>query len=215
MAEFAVIGIGRFGRAVALNLVAQGQGVLAVDLDPARLARVAAEVDSTAVADTTDPDAVAVLGLERAACTVVAIGSRATEASLLTTAILAQREVPRVVARAFNERHARLLLAVGAHEVLNPEQEIGRRLALRLAHPGIRDRFGDGRATVAEVEAPEVWAGRTLGSLDLRRRGVTALALLRAGGAETDLPPERALASGDRLVLLGPAEALHEVAALL
>ena len=122
MAEFAVIGIGRFGRAVALNLVAQGQGVLAVDLDPARLAGVAAEVDSTAVADTTDPDAVAVLGLERAACTVVAIGSRATEASLLTTAILAQREVPRVVARAFNERHARLLLAVGAHEVLNPEQ---------------------------------------------------------------------------------------------
>jgi trk system potassium uptake protein TrkA len=215
MAEFAVIGIGRFGRAVALNLAAQGQGVLAVDRDPARLARVAAEVAATAVADTTDPDAVAPLGLERVACTVVAIGERATEASLLTTAIVAQREVPRVVARAFNDRHARLLLAVGAHEVLNPEQEIGGRLALRLAHPGIRDRFGDGRATVAEVEAPEVWAGRTLGSLDLRRRGVTALALLRAGSAETDLPPERALASGDRLVLLGPAEALHEVAALL
>ncbi len=215
MAEFAIIGIGRFGRAVALNLVAQGQGVLAIDRDPARLARVAAEVAATAVADTTDPDAVAALGLERVACTVVAIGSRATEASLLTTAILAQRAVPRVVARAFDERHARLLLAVGAHEVLNPEQEIGRRLALRLAHPGIRDRIGGGRATVAEVEAPEAWAGRTLGSLDLRRRRVTALALLRGGGAETDLTPESALASGDRLVLLGPDESLQEIAALL
>jgi trk system potassium uptake protein TrkA len=215
MAEFAVIGIGRFGRAVALNLVAQGQGVHAIDRDPARLARVAAEVAATAVADTTDPDAVAALGLERVACTVVAIGSRATEASLLTTAILAQRDVPRVVARAFDERHARLLLAVGAHEVLNPEQEIGRRLALRLAHPGIRDRIGGGRATVAEVEATEAWAGRTLGSLDLRRRRVTALALLRDGGAATDLAPEREIASGDRLVLLGPDEALHEIAALL
>jgi trk system potassium uptake protein TrkA len=215
MAEFAIIGIGRFGRAVALNLVAQGQGVLAVDRDPARLARVAAEVAATAVADTTDPDTVAALGLERIACTVVAIGSRATEASLLTTAILAQRAVPRVIVRAFDERHARLLLAVGAHEVLNPEQEIGRRLALRLAHPGIRDRIGGGRTTVAEVEAPEAWAGRALGSLDLRRRRVTVLALLRAGGAETDLGPESEIASGDRLVLLGPDESLHEIAALL
>jgi trk system potassium uptake protein TrkA len=120
-----------------------------------------------------------------------------------------------VVVRAFDERHARLLLAVGAHEVLNPEQEIGRRLALRLAHPGIRDRIGGGRTTVAEVEAPEAWAGRALGSLDLRRRRVTVLALLRDGGAETGLTPESEIASGDRLVLLGPDESLHEIAVLL
>lgn len=216
MAEFAVIGLGRFGRAVALNLVAQDQGVLAIDRDPARLARVAEEVDATAVADTTDEDAVDALGLERVACTVVAIGSRATEASVLTTAILAQKKVPRIVARAFDERHGRLLLAVGAHEVLNPENEIGRRLALHLAHPGIRDRIGAGRTTVAEVEAPEALAGRPLADLEPRRRGVTVLALLREGGAETDLDPETTtIESGDRLVLLGPAEALQEIAALL
>lgn len=216
MAEFAVIGLGRFGRAVALNLVAQRQGVLAIDVDPERLARVAEEVDATAVADTTDEDAVVALGLDRVACTVVAIGSRATEASVLTTAILAQKKVPRIVARAFDERHGRLLLAVGAHEVLNPEHEIGRRLALRLAHPGILDRLGSGDTTVAEVEAPEALAGRPLAALEARRRGVTVLALLRGGGAETAVDPATTkLASGDRLVLLGPPEALQEIAALL
>lgn len=215
MAEFAIIGLGRFGRAVATNLVAQGQGVLAIDRDPERLARVAELVDATAVADTTDDDAVAALALDRMACTVVAIGSRATEASLLTTALLAQQRVPRIVVRAFDERHARLLLALGAHEVLNPENEIGRRLALRLAHPGIRDRLGEGRATVAEVEAPESFAGRALGDLDLGRRGVAVLALVRGGGAETGLDPRTAIESGDRLVLLGPADALQDLAARL
>lgn len=216
MAEFAIIGIGRFGRAVAGSLAAEGQSVLAVDLDPARLERIADGVDSTVVADTTDEGALAALGLERMACTVVAIGSRATEASLLTTAILAQQRVAPVVARAFDHRHARLLRALGAHEVINPEDEIGRRLALRLAYPAIRDRIGRGEATVAEIEAPESFAGRSLADLDLPgRRGVALLALLRDGEPKIAPGPAMTVESGDRLVLLGPAEALHRIAELL
>lgn len=215
MAEFAIIGLGRFGRAVAASLAAEGQSVLAIDLDPARLERIADRVDSTVVADTTDENALGALRLERIECTVVAIGSRSTEASLLTTAILAQQRVPWVVARAFDHRHARLLRALGAHQVINPEDEIGHRLALRLAYPAIRDRIGEGETTIAEIEVPESFVGRSLAELDLPGRGVAVLGLLRDGRREAPPDPENVVASGDRLVLLGTAEALHRIADLL
>lgn len=215
MAELAVIGMGRFGRAVARSLVGEGQAVLAVDRDPERLAEVADEVDATARADTTDEEAMAALRLDRMSCVVVTIGSRATEASVLTVAILREQGVPRVVARAFDERHARLLLAIGANEVLNPEDEIAARLARRLARPEILDQFDFGDARVAEVEAPEAFVGSSLGELDLRRRHGLAVLVIRRGEQVVANPrADEVVATGDVLVVLGAEEAIHRVAAL-
>jgi trk system potassium uptake protein TrkA len=216
MPEMAVIGMGRFGRAVAHNLGREGAAVLAIDRDGRRLEAVAADVEATAVADTTDEEQVAALDLERMACVVVAIGSRATEASLLTTAILRERGVPRIVARAFDERHARLLLAVGAHEVLNPEDEVGGRLALHLATPDVDDQIRLGGAMVATVVAPEAFAGKTFGELALPERyGVRPLALFRGGSWDVAVEPGVGVESGDVLVLLGDRDAVLGVAALL
>lgn len=215
MADLAVIGLGRFGRAVARSLVRDGQAVLAIDRDPARLEQVAEEVDATARADTTDEEAVAALQLERMACVVVAIGSRATEASVLTVAILREFEVPRIVARAFDERHGRLLLAIGANEVLNPEDEIGDRLALHVARPGILDQIRCGSGWVAEVEAPEAFVGSPLADLGLGpAQGVEVLAVRR--GDEVTARPEAdwTVESGDVLVVFGDEEAIHRIEAL-
>lgn len=215
MAELAVIGMGRFGRAVARNLAREGQSVLAVDRDPQRLERIAEEVDAIANADTTDEASVASLRLDRMASVVVAIGSRATEASLLTVAILRELQVPRIVARAFDERHARLLLAVGASEVLNPEDEIGHRLAWALANPGIAGRIALGPTTVAAVEAPEAFVGVPLGDLALGERfGVTLLAAGRPAAGALQPSPEGRIASGDLLIVMGTAEGVKAVAAL-
>jgi trk/ktr system potassium uptake protein len=215
MAEFAVIGIGRFGRAVARNLTREGQAVLAVDSNPRRLELIADEVDAVATADTTDEEVVASLKLDRMACVVVTIGSRATEASLLTVAILRELEVPRIVARAFDERHARLLLSIGANEVLNPEDEIGKRLARSLANPGIGDQIRFGGTTVAVVEAPESLAGQPLQALELAGRfGVSVLAIGRPSEGSLRAIPEETVKSGDLLVLMGPPEGVKAVGAL-
>lgn len=215
MANFAIIGLGRFGRAVARSLVRERQAVLAIDRDPARLALVADEVDATARTDTTNDEAVKALRLDRMSSVVVTIGSRATEASLLTVAILRELEVPRIVARAFDERHARVLLAIGAHEVLNPEDEMGARLALRLARPAILDQIQIGDGTLAEVEAPEAFAGSTLGRLDLRgRHQVAVLAIRRGNGTIANPGAATAIESGDVLVVLGDEEAVRRVAVL-
>lgn len=215
MGEFAVIGMGRFGRSVARFLAREGQAVLAVDVDRARLDQVVEEVDSVAVADTTDERGLASLQLGRMGCVVVTMGSRALEASLLTVAILRDLDVPRVVARAFDSRHARLLLAIGANEVINPEDEIGERLAQRLAHPDLVDQVRLGDSVIAEVTAPEAFAGRTLADLDLREEhGVAVLAIHR--GDQVIAPPGAgdAVAGGDVLVLLGDPESVRRVAAL-
>lgn len=215
MADLAVIGLGRFGRAVARSLVRDGQAVLAIDRDPARLEQVAEEVDATARADTTDEEAVAALQLERMACVVVAIGSRATEASVLTVAILRELEVPRIVARAFDERHGRLLLAIGANEVLNPEDEIGERLALHVARPGILDQIRCGSGWVAEVEAPEAFVGSPLSDLDLGPAHRVEVLAVRRGDEVTARPEtDWTVESGDVLVVFGDEEAIHRIEAL-
>lgn len=213
MGQFAVIGLGRFGRAVVRNLVSVGEAVLAIDKDRGRLEQVSAEVDSVALADTTSEAAVAALNLERMTAVVVAIGSRATEASALTTAILKELEIPYIVARAFDDRHARLLRAVGAHEVLNPEDEMGRRLAFRLAHPTVIDQIVVGEGVLAEIEVPESFVGQRLSELDLRNRfGVTLVAIHRGDRTQVEPSPEEVLESGDVLVLLGDREIIERLA---
>jgi len=213
--EFAVIGLGRFGRALATSLIREGQVVLGVDSDPERVQALADEADSVVVADATDEEALTGLQLERMSCVVVTIGAKATEASILTTALLRQIGIPRIVARAFNELHARVLLAVGAHEVVKPEDEMGRRLALRLANPGIVDQIQLGDAQLAEVEAPQAFVGRSLAELDLRRRyKVTVLAVRRDAAVSSNPGAEDRVEAGDVLVVLGAPEDIKRVAAL-
>lgn len=212
--EFAVIGLGRFGRSLVTALQANAQSVLAIDIDRERVEALADQVDAAVVCDTTDEEALASLDLERMSCVTVAIGERATEASILTTALLRQIGIPRIVARSFNELHARVLRSVGAHEVVNPESEMGERLAARLANPNIVDRLSLGDAEIAEVSAPERFAGRSLGELDLRNRtGVSVLALRRGDQVIANPAAAEEVASGDVLVLLGREDAVRKLAA--
>lgn len=213
--EFVVIGLGRFGRSLVLNLTHQGRSVLAVDLDPERVEMVKEDVDAAVIADTTDEQALAELPLERMTCAVVTIGARATEASILTTALLRQLGVPRVVVRSFNDLHARVLLAVGASEVINPEDEMGRRLALHLSNPAIGEQIQLGDATITEVETPEAFVGHSLAELDLRNRlDVTVLALRRGDRVRANPRSSEQVESGDVLVLMGSDASVRRVAAL-
>jgi trk system potassium uptake protein TrkA len=213
--DFAVIGLGQFGRSVALNLVTQGQAVLAIDVDPERCKLIEAEVDAVVIADSTNTKALAELGLERMSCVVVAMGVRARDTSIMVTALLRQRGVRRIVSRATNELHERVLLAVGAHEIVNPEQEMGNRLAAHLANPHVLDQFLLTREhAVAEVEAPETFVGRKLHDLELRQRSKIAVVLIRRGGnVISTIDENETVESGDVLVVLGTPLAVRQFAA--
>lgn len=216
MADFCVIGLGVFGRAVALSLAAQGQGVLCVDSDQEEVDRMASELDTVVCADTTDEVALRELRIERIGCAVVAIGAQSMEASILTTTLLRQLGVPQIVARALGPLHARVLLAVGAHRVVSPEWEMGESLARQLAQPSVLDRFDLGdEVEVAEVEVPEGFVGQTLVELDVRRRfGVSVAAIRRGDRVLATLDGDERLEQGDVMVVIGQGGSIADLAAL-
>lgn len=214
--EFAVIGLGRFGWSVATNLVRHGQSVLGIDDDPDLVQSISAEIPAAVTCDTTDETSLAQLHLERTSCVIVAIGAEHKDASILTTALLRQNGVPRIIARATNDLHGRVLLAVGAHEIVNPEKEMGDRIARRLSRPSILEQIplGDG-ADLAEIEVPEAFVGRTLVDLDVRRRyEVSVVAIRRRGVVHSYVLGMGPLEPGDVLVVIGPSPALNKLAAL-
>jgi trk system potassium uptake protein TrkA len=147
---------------------------------------------------------------------VVAIGTESIESSILATALLAQMGLPRIVARSVGDLHARVLRAVGAHQVINPEVELGRRLALNLSQPNVIERveLGD-QVEIAEIEAPGSFVGRSLVDLDIRRKyGVTVVALRREEKVLAGPEILEALRPRDVLVLIGPREAIASMAAV-
>lgn len=214
--EYAVLGLGRFGWSVATTLARQGQSVLGVDSDPNLVQAVSSELDAAVHCDTTDEHSLAELHLERTSCVVVAIGAEHKDASILTTALLRQSGVPRIIARATNDLHGRVLLAVGAHEIVNPEKEMGERIARRLARPSMIEQIplGDG-ADLAELEVPEAFIGRTLVELDVRRRyDVSVVAIRRGGKIHSYVLGMGPLEAGDVIVVIGPAQSVSRLAAL-
>jgi trk system potassium uptake protein TrkA len=215
--EFLVVGLGIFGRAVVRRLDEAGVAVLAVDRDPRAVEEVAEALDVVAATvDATDEAAMRELGMQRVSCAVVALGVDSKESSILATALLSQLGVPQIVARSLGPLHARVLRAVGAHRVVSPEEEMGKRLARQLATPSVLDRLDLGDETVlAEVEVPETFVGRTLLQLDLRRRqGITVVALRRGGRVEAGVDPDLELKSGDVMVVVGSEKAVERLGAL-
>lgn len=214
--EFAVIGLGIFGRSVARGLTRLGQRVLAIDTREKEVQNISSEVDAAVIADATDESILRSLGVDRTGCAVVAIGMDSIESSILTTALLQQMGVPRIVARAVDRLHARVLTSVGAHEVISPEREIGERVARRLSQPRIVDHFDlGGEVEVAELELPEAWVGQNLLELELRRRfSISVIALRRGATVRSPVDPETPLASGDFLVVVGLAKRISRIATL-
>jgi len=216
MAEFCIIGLGAFGRAVALSLTSQGHSVLGIDSNRDEVDRIASELDTIVCADSTDEEALRELRIDRIGCAVVAIGADSMEASILTTTLLRQLGVPQIVARSLGSLHARVLRAIGAHRVVSPEWEMGKSLAYQLAQPSVLDRFDLGdEVEVVEIEAPQSFVGQTLVELDVRRRFSISVAAIRRGDrVYATLGGGEQIENGDVLVVIGRDEAIAKLAAL-
>ncbi len=215
--EFVVIGLGIFGRNVALQLSREGHSVLAIDRNQAEVDRAASDLGTVVCADATDEVALRELRLERMSCAVVAIGAGSMEASILTTALLRQIDVPRIVARSLSELHARVLRAVGAHEVVSPEEEMGLRLARRLAQPNVLERIElSEEAQLVEIEVPSSFVARSLADLDVRRTyGVSVIAIRRSGAIRASVDVNEPFREGDFLLVIGNQDGIRRLAALV
>lgn len=204
-----VLGLGQFGLSLSRALTDRGVDVFAVDRNPA-LVEMAADFAAEAVVfDAVDEESLARAAPARRDACVVAIGNESREGSILCTALLRQMGAKRVVARATDNLHERILKLVGAHEVVNPERAFGERLATRLAFSGVLEEapLGDD-LSITELRTPPSMIGRTLLDLKLPRRfGVTVVAVRRAqdGRGRLLIPrPDEPLQAEDILVVVAP-----------
>ncbi len=204
--QFAVIGLGRFGRAVCETLHKLGYEVLGTDVDEKRvsdiltsgLAAHAMQIDST------DPFALKESGIFEFDTVIVAIGNYLQE-SIITTLNLKEAGVANVIAKASSDVHAKLLRRVGADRVVLPEHEAGCVLARSLTKPGILDRFDlDPEHSIVEITAPESFHDKTISELKLRTQyGLNVLAIGQLQKFDINPSPDRRLHKGDMLVVIG------------
>lgn len=206
--QFAVIGLGRFGRAVSRSLYQQGHEVLAIEESADEVRRAAAEEVATHVvqADSTDRRALEELGVAEFDAVVVAIGTD-LEASVLVLLNLLELGVRRIVAKALDERHGRVLARIGgsAVQIVFPERQMGERIAGALGGTGIFEAIElDPEYSIVELPAPASFVGKTISELDLRGRyGVTLIALKGPGKLSISPLGTDRIASGDVLALVG------------
>ncbi len=204
--QFAVIGLGRFGRAVSSTLHNLGYEVLGTDVDERRVAQVLKEqiVDHAVQLDSTDSAALRESGILEFDTVIVAIGNYLQE-SIITTLNLKEAGVPHVVAKASSEVHGKLLLRVGADHVIYPEHEAGCTLARSLTKPAILDRFElDPNNSIVEVLVPDEFHGKTIKELELRTRyGLNLLAVGHDEKFEINPDPYRRLSKGLAMVVIG------------
>jgi trk system potassium uptake protein TrkA len=204
--QFAVVGLGRFGRAVSATLHGLGYEVLGVDSDEKRVAQAMSDqIAAHALQlDSTDPSALKQAGVFEFDTVIVAIGNYVEE-SVITALNLKEGGVPHVVAKASSEIHEKLLKKVGADHVIFPEHEMGCTLARTLTKPSILDRFElDPDNSIVELIVPEEFHGKTIAELQLRSRyGLNLLAVSHDNKFEINPSPNTRLKRGTAAVVIG------------
>lgn len=204
MKSILLIGLGRFGRHIAIKLNEMKHQVMAVDRDEERVNEALPYVTSAQIGDSTKENFLRSLGIRNFDVCIVAIGSD-FQGSLETTSLLKELGAKQVVSRAARDVQAKFLLQNGADEIVYPEKQLANWTAIRYGSEHIFDYIdlGDNHA-IFEVELPESWAGKTVGAIDIRRRyGVNIMAVKKDGRLEMTITPDTRLPQGATLLVLG------------
>jgi len=202
--QFAVIGMGRFGSSVARSLSEMGFQVLAIDSDEHRIQDIVSIVTYAVTADSTDEEAMRSLGIRNFDVVVVAIGQD-IQASILTTLILKDMGVARIIVKAQNELHGKVLHKIGADKIIYPERDMGLRLAHHLISPNILDFIELSEDhSIAEILATEGMIGKSLKGLNLRARfGCNVMAIKKGTAMNISPNADDLIQPEDILVVVG------------
>ncbi|MGP1352668.1 MAG: potassium channel family protein [Parasphingopyxis sp.] len=211
MANIAVIGLGGFGSTLALELARLGDHVLGIDISERHIAPCLGRLAEAIIADGRDIDALKEAGLASYDTAVIAIGED-LEANILCLMNLREIGVETIWVKALDGPHERILAALGAEHIIEPEREVGERVAQTLHNPLMRDhiKLANGQY-LADISVPAALAGKTLKWLDLGGRfGIRCLGITRAKTFLTGPDTEAPLEYNDHLLLQGERALLRK-----
>ena len=211
---YVVIGLGKFGTAVARRLFELGNEVLAIDDCAEKVQHIEHNVTYAVVADARDENALRSLGVKNYDCAIVAIGTDLA-ASVITTLNLKGLGVPHVICKATDDTQKQALEKIGADRVLIPEREIGIKLAQTISSSSILDFIElSNEYGIAELPAPAAWVGKTLRALNVRAKyGLNIIALKSGGKVDVSPAADVELQADAVLVVVGSNEQLNRLKA--
>ncbi len=200
---YAVFGLGRYGTAVAKELVKNGAEVLAVDIGEETVNSLVDELPFCKCADVTDPDVLRQLGVSNVDVVIIAMANN-LEASVMTTMLCKELGVKTVIAKCASEMNCRILSRVGADKVIFPENESGIRLAKNLLSDGFMDIIElSSDVSMLELDIRPEWVGKNLMELNLRKRySINVVALIKDKKISTMIDPEKKLDQSMKLIVI-------------
>jgi trk system potassium uptake protein TrkA len=211
MNQFVVIGLGRFGKTVALTLANLGKEVLAIDTDSQTIKQIEPQVSGAVVADSTKNDVLYSLGVQNFDCVINCIGDD-LEASILTTLICKDLGVKYVVAKAQNEQHKKVLEKIGADMVIFPEIYMGKKLANMLVNPSKNDIVNlTDNFKIVEIATPDFWLDKSILDLNIRKKYKVSIIFVKRDNEVIYPEPETVLLKGDTLLIAGEISKLDNL----
>ncbi|MBQ5698537.1 MAG: TrkA family potassium uptake protein [Lachnospiraceae bacterium] len=210
--NYAVFGLGRYGKAVAKELVKSGAEVLAVDRNELVVNAAAAELPYCKCADVTDPEVIRQLGIASIDVVIISMASN-LEACVLVTMLCKEIGVKTVIAKCSSEMNCKILSKVGADRVVFPERDSGVRLAKNLLSSGFVDMIELSKdISMVEMEVKPEWEGKTLIELNLRKKySVNVVAVIRGSEINTLIDPEKPLSKDETLIVIGNISKLSQL----
>lgn len=212
--QYVVIGLGRFGRSVAVQLESNGCTVLAIDKEERNVNLIADYVTRAMCMDITDEEAFNEIGLSNFDGVIVSIGHN-PNASIFAVICAKEQGVKLVVAQAYDEMQGKILAKLGADEVIYPEREMGYHLAKDLVFGEFLDTIDlTAEYSIAELPISNQWIGKNLKELDLRKKyRLNVIAVKRNSELEISPSADRVFLEGDILVALGKNDILRKLSA--
>ena len=209
---YAVFGLGRYGTAVATELVKNGAEVLAVDQSEKLVAAAAPFVPVCKCADITDPDVIKQLGIANIDVVIIAMAS-SLEATVMAIMLCKEAGVPEVIVKCGDEMHRKIFVRVGADQVVFPENESGIRLAKNLLSAGFVDMIELAEnVSMVELDVKPEWVGKTLLELNLRKKyGINVVAIKRGKEVSTLIDPEQPFDADMELIVIANTSKLGKL----
>ena len=204
MKQFMVIGCGRFGSSIATTLFKLGHEVMVIDIDEERIQDIAEEVTYAVQADVSDENVLMELGISNFDVVIVSIGSN-YQASIMATLIAKESGVKKVVAKAHDSLHGKVLAKIGADKIIYPERDMGVRVAHNLVSSNILDFIElSPDYSILEITALEQWINKSLKELRLPTNyGINVMAIKRGSNINVSPYANDIILKGDVLVVIG------------
>lgn len=209
---YAVFGLGRYGLAVAEELVNSGAEVIAVDIDQDNVNNAIEKIPVCKCADITEPEVINRLGIANIDVVIVAMASN-LEASVLAVTLCKEAGVPTVIAKCGSEMHQKILSRVGADKVIFPERESGVRLAKSLMTAGLSEMIElSDNVSMIEIDVKDEWIDKTLIDLKLRKKyDINVVAIKNNNQIEISVDPTLPLTKGMQLIVIADTNKLKKL----